>query len=323
MHAEGIVKYVPNAKLLAMADPAMAAETAVWAKSLGLPPILSDYHDIISNPEINAVLVCSPTDLHTVMCIEALNAGKHVFCEKPIDTDLRRIRAVIKKVSETGLKFQVGFTRRFDHNFRALRRAVMEGTVGEINLIKITSRDPAPPPIEYIRRSGGMLVDMTIHDLDMVRFLSGSEIEEVYVSGAVFVDPEIGRAGDVDTLVVMLKLSNGALAVIDNSRRSAYGYDQRAEVFGSKGSAAIGHDTSSTLVISDGCGITSEKPLHFFLERYMQSYAQEIREFVEAVETGSPVPVTAEDGLKPVLAAVAANRSLKENRPVRLSEIQY
>lgn len=323
VHAEGITKYVTGVRVAALADPAASPEAVALAQSLGLPPILSDYREIIADKAIDAVLVCSPTDLHTEIALAALDAGKHVFCEKPVDTDPARILTIAEKVKKTGLKFQVGFNRRFDHNFMALRRAVAEGRVGEINVIRLTSRDPAPPPIEYIKRSGGLFLDMTIHDLDIVRFLSGGDIEEIYVNAAVLVDPEIGRAGDVDTAILSLKLSTGTLAAIDDSRRSAYGYDQRAEVFGSAGSAAIGHDTPSTLVVSHDAGITSEKPLYFFLERYMQSFAEELREFAHAIETGAETPVTVEDGLKSVVAALAANKSLREGRPVRLAEIKY
>jgi myo-inositol 2-dehydrogenase/D-chiro-inositol 1-dehydrogenase len=322
VHAEGVTKYVPGARVAATADPSPSPESATLSEDLGLPRILEDYHDILADPAVDAVLICSPTDTHSAVSLEALEAGKHVFCEKPIDTDTGRIRAVIDRVRATGLTFQVGFNRRFDHNFMALRRAVLEGKVGGVHMVKVTSRDPAPPPIEFVRHSGGMFLDMTIHDLDMVRYLSGSDIEEIYVNAAVLVDREIGKAGDVDTAILSMKLSSGALAVIDNSRRAAYGYDQRAEVFGSLGSAATGHDTASTLVLSTDAGITAEKPLHFFLERYMQSFAEELRQFVNAIKTGAPAPVTAEDGLKPVLAAIAAKKSLDEGRPVKLSEIE-
>jgi myo-inositol 2-dehydrogenase/D-chiro-inositol 1-dehydrogenase len=321
VHAEGIMKHGAGARVLAIADPAMTQETAVWAKSLGIRDVGKDYRTILSNPEIGAVLICSSTDTHYALSLEALDAGKHVFCEKPVDTDVKRIREVAEKVAKTGLKYQVGFNRRFDHNFAALRRAVQEGQVGDVHIVRVTSRDPAAPPPEYAARSGGMFLDMTIHDFDMVRYLSLSDVVEVFASAAVLVDPAIGRAGDVDTAVITLRLKNGALAVIDNSRRAAYGYDQRAEVFGSKGSAHTGNDTPSTMVLSGADGITSEKPLYFFLERYMQSFVDEMKAFFAAVETGEDTPVTVHDGLRPVLIALAAQRSMRENRPVKIEEI--
>ena len=321
VHAEGIAKGVRNAQVIAIADPMMNADTENWAMSLGIGSVDSDYRSILSNKAIDAVLVCSPTDTHAVISLEAMDSGKHVFCEKPVDIDPARIVEVIAKAGSTGLKFQVGFNRRFDHNFRALRQAVEEGHVGDIHMVKVTSRDPGAPSPEYVKRSGGMFLDMTIHDFDMVRFLSGSEVEEIHVNAAVLVDPQIGLAGDVDTAILSMKLSNGALAVIDNSRRAAYGYDQRAEVFGAKGSVHMGNDTVSTLVYSGSEGIISEKPLYFFLERYMQSFTRELSEFVEAVEKNTAVPVTAEDGLKAVLIAMAARKSWLEGRSVKISEV--
>ena len=193
--------------------------------------------------------------------------------------------------------------------------------MGDTHLIKITSRDPEPPSAEYVKVSGGMFLDMTIHDFDMVRFLAGCDAEEVYVEAAVLVDPAIGEAGDVDTAVITLKMENGAIAVIDNSRKAVYGYDQRAEVFGSKGMAATGNDTASAAVISNENGVTGEKPLHFFLERYMAAYAKEIKCFIDAIEKDTDTPLEVMDGLKPVLMGLAAKKSYEEHRPVKISEI--
>ena len=321
VHAESITRFVPGARVAAVADPLLAGGAADWIQDLGIPVACTDYREVLADKEIGAVLICTPTDTHAAISLEALEAGKHVFCEKPVDTEPERIAEVAARVRQTGLKYQVGFNRRFDHNFSALRHAVLEGRVGEIHLVKVTSRDPAPPSPEYARRSGGMFLDMTIHDFDMVRFLSGADVEEIHVMAASLVDPEIGKAGDCDTAILSMKLSNGALAVIDNSRRAAYGYDQRAEVFGSKGSVHTGNDAASTLVYSGHEGIVSEKPLYYFLERYMQSFATEVRAFVEAVNTDGPVPVTVEDGLEPVCIALAAKRSWLEGRPVRVGEI--
>jgi len=245
-----------------------------------------------------------------------------VFCEKPVSQDIAKIRQVMEKLKGTKLKYQVGFNRRFDHNFEAVRAAVANGDVGDVHIVRITSRDPAPPPPEYAAVSGGMFLDMTIHDFDMVRYLTASDVVEVFANGAVLVDPLIGKAGDIDTAIISLKMANGALAVIDNSRKAVYGYDQRAEVFGSKGQASVSNDTNSSLILSSETGIHAEKPLYFFLERYMASFTKEVRMFVQAIEQDSPVPVDINDGLQPVLIAAAALRSLKEHRPVLLSEIK-
>ncbi|AEB76620.1 inositol 2-dehydrogenase [Clostridium botulinum] len=323
VHTESITKYVPNAEVKAIADPFMNDATAEWAKSMGVKETYKDYKEILNDPEIEAVLVCSSTNTHSQISIEALQAGKNVFCEKPVDHDLGRIKKVLEEVEKSGKKFQVGFNRRFDHNFKAIKDAVLAGKVGDPHIIRVTSRDPEAPPAEYVKVSGGIFLDMTIHDFDMVRFLSGSEVEEVYANGAVLVDPAIGEAGDIDTAIITLKFANGALGVIDNSRRAAYGYDQRAEVFGSKGSVATANDTLSTAVISTEEGIASEKPLYFFLERYMQSFAEEVRQFVNAIVNDTEVPVNANDGLQPVLIGLAAKKSLEEGRPVKLSEFKF
>ena len=283
----------------------------------------TDYHDILNDPEIDAVLICSSTNTHSPISLEAIAAGKHVFCEKPIDHDLGRIKEVVNALKGSNLKYQVGFNRRHDHNFAAVKQAILDGKVGDVHIIKITSRDPEPPSAEYAAVSGGMFLDMTIHDFDMVRFLAGCDAEEIYVQSAVLVDPAIGEAGDVDTAVITLKMANGAIAVIDNSRRAAYGYDQRAEVFGSKGMVATANDTLSTAVLSNAEGVTGEKPLYFFLERYMQSFATEVKGFVNAIENDTETLVNVDDGLKPVLMGIAAKKSVLEHRPVKLSEIEY
>ncbi len=321
VHAKSILTGVPNAKIAAIADPYMSEETAAWAKSVGIENVYLDYRKIIEDPTIGAVLICSSTDTHSPISLEAIAAGKHVFCEKPIDHDLVKIKGVIEALKGTNLKYQVGFNRRFDHNFRALKQTVQDGKIGDVHIVRITSRDPAPPPIPYVKVSGGLYLDMMIHDFDMVRYLSGSEVEEVYAQGTVLVDPAIGEAGDVDTAIVTLKLKNGALAVIDNSRKATYGYDQRAEVFGSKGCVMNGNDTPSTATLSTVDGVTAEKPLHFFLERYMAAYQQEIKSFVDAVINDTPTEVDVNDGLQPVLIGLAAKRSMEQGRPVKISEV--
>ena len=321
VHAESVTRFVKGASVEAIADPFMNAKTEKWARDAGIPKIYKDYKKILSDTEIGAVLICSSTDTHSAISLEAIAAGKHIFCEKPVDHDVEKIKKVIDALAGTKLKYQVGFNRRFDHNFRAAREAVKAGKIGELNTLSVTSRDPAAPPVSYIKVSGGIFLDMTIHDFDMVRFISGDEVDEVYASGAVLVDPEIGEAGDIDTAVITLKLKSGAIAVINNCRRAAYGYDQRLEAFGSLGQVEVRNDTDSTAVISNADGVTAEKPKYFFLERYMAAYTAEIESFVNAVENDTDTEVGAADGLAPVLIGLAAARSVRENRPVKVAEI--
>jgi myo-inositol 2-dehydrogenase/D-chiro-inositol 1-dehydrogenase len=323
VHGESISKYVKNAEVKSIADKFLNDDTRKWAKEKGISEVYTDYKKILNDPEIDAVLICSSTDTHTPISIEAIKAGKHVFCEKPIDHELSRIKEVINELGKSKVKYQVGFNRRFDHNFISVKNAVVAGKIGQPHILKITSRDPEPPSIDYVKVSGGMFLDMTIHDFDMARYLLDSEVVEVYAAGTVLVDDAIGEAGDIDTAIITLKMQNGTLAVIDNSRQSAYGYDQRAEVFGSLGQVAVGNDSTSSAVISNEVGVTGEKPLFFFLERYMQAYAQEVTEFVDAIVNNTDTPVNAEDGLQAVLIGEAATKSLHENRPVKLSEIKF
>jgi myo-inositol 2-dehydrogenase/D-chiro-inositol 1-dehydrogenase len=322
VHAMGIIQKVPSAKVVALADPMMNADLKAWCASMRIEETYSDSQKIIEHPDLDAVLICSPTDTHADLIVAAARAGKHVFCEKPVDSDLKRINETMDVVRSCGITFQIGFNRRFDHNFSALRKSVSDGKIGEPQIIKIASRDPAPPPISYVKVSGGLYLDMMIHDFDMVRYLSGSEVVEVYASGAVLVDPAIGEAGDVDTAIVTLKLESGALAVIDNSRKAVYGYDQRAEVFGSKGCAKVENDTPSLLQVSTEDAVCSEKPLYFFLDRYLDAYATEVHAFVDAVRNGTPSVCGVDDAIRPVEIAIAAAKSLKEHRPVKITEVR-
>lgn len=321
VHAESVTRFVKGATVKAIADPFMNEATEAWAKEMGIPCVYTDYRKILEDKEIEIVLICSSTDTHSSISLEAIAAGKHIFCEKPIDHDVNKIKEVMDALKNSKVKYQVGFNRRFDHNFRAAREAVKAGKIGDLNVLKITSRDPGAPPVSYIKVSGGIFLDMTIHDFDMVRYMSGAEVTEVYAAGAVLVDPEIGKAGDIDTAVITMKLSDGSIAVIDNCRRASYGYDQRVEAFGSLGQVAIGNDSDSTAVISDANGVTAEKPKYFFLERYMAAYTAEVDSFIQAVVNDTPTEVDVNDGLQPVLIGLAAKRSVAENRPVTIKEI--
>lgn len=321
VHIQSICTGVRNAVIKTVADPMMTEETAAWIKSMGDIKVTKDYKEILRDEEIDAVIICSSTDTHSGISVEAIEAGKHVFCEKPIDHDIEKIKKVMEALKGSKVKYQVGFNRRFDHNFRAVREAVAAGKIGDPHIIKVTSRDPEPPSPAYVKVSGGMFLDMTIHDFDMVRYLAGCDAAEVYVQSAVLVDKGIGEAGDVDTAVITLQMENGAIAVIDNSRKAVYGYDQRAEVFGSGGMVATSNDSLSTAVISNENGVTGEKPLYFFLERYMDSFREEMNQFINAIENDTETPLGVIDGLKPVLMGLAAKKSVKEHRPVSISEI--
>ena len=323
VHAKSILTGVPDAKILAIADPYIKPEVAEWAKSVGVENVYKDHHKILEDPRIDAVLICASTDQHASLSLEAIAAGKHIFCEKPIDQSIAKIEEVKAALAASPKKlvYQVGFNRRYDHNYRAMRKAVEDGKIGEVQFVRVSSRDPEPPPAQYVAGSGGMFMDMMIHDLDMVRYLSGLEIVEVYAQGACLVDPAIGEAGDVDTVTITLKLSNGALATIDGSRKAVYGYDQRGEVFGSKGCVINANDSDSNIVLSTVEGVTAEKPLWFFLERYMGSYQAEVREFIDCVKNGKEPWVGIEDGLLSIRLALACTKSMNENRPVRIDEI--
>jgi myo-inositol 2-dehydrogenase/D-chiro-inositol 1-dehydrogenase len=320
IHAGNISRHIPQARLARVVDSAPAA--AEWARELGIPGVGTDVRDILGDPGINAVVICSSTSTHADLVVKAAENGKHIFCEKPLDTSPQGARRAIAAAEKAGVRLQVGFNRRFDHNFARVRELVKAGAVGRPHIVRITSRDPAPPSAEYVKVSGGIFLDMTIHDFDMARFLSGAEVTEVFARGAVLVDPAIGAAGDVDTAIITLTFDNGCLGVIDNSRSAAYGYDQRVEVFGSAGSASCSNDTPTSVSLATKQSVSGDTPLYFFLERYRQAFIDEMTAFVEAVRTSGPVPVGGNDGLQALLIALAAGKSLKEGRPVRLDEVR-
>jgi myo-inositol 2-dehydrogenase/D-chiro-inositol 1-dehydrogenase len=313
LHTENLFR-MPGVRVKSIADP--YADFGPWPPEgieTGVDPSL-----VLDDPDIEAILICSPTPTHADFAEAAAAAGKHIFCEKPIDLDPERIRRTLEVVDAAGVKLQVGFNRRFDPTFSRVRQAVIDGDVGDIHIVKITSRDPEAPPVEYVQSSGGIFLDMTIHDFDMVRYLTGSEVEEVHAMGAVLIDPAIGEAGDVDTAVTTLKMANGALAVIENSRQAVYGYDQRVEVFGSKGSAEAGNETANRVTLSNKDGVGSDTPLYFFLERYQASFVAELEAFFGSVRDDREPPVGGRDGLMSVLVGLAAAQSMAENRPVKV-----
>jgi myo-inositol 2-dehydrogenase/D-chiro-inositol 1-dehydrogenase len=319
VHAETLTYRIPSARCLAIADINLAGAQRVAAQ-LQIPSVTDDYRAILDNDGIEAVLICSPTDTHARFTKEAAEAGKHIFCEKPIDHDLAKIDQALQAVEKAGVKLQIGFNRRFDPNFRKVRQMVAEGKVGKPHILRITSRDPAPPPVEYVKVSGGIFLDMTIHDFDMARFQVG-EVVEVYATGGVLIEPELNEFSDIDTDVVILKFANGAVGAIDNSRKAVYGYDQRLEVFCSNGTAMADNEAEDTVAKGDPDGFHSARPPFFFMQRYAPCYVDEVRQFVECVRDDKPTPTTGADGRAAVVLGFAAWKSLRENRPVKVSEI--
>jgi len=272
----------------------------------------------LADPEVGAVIIASSTDTHADLVIAAARAGKAIFCEKPIDLSLARVDACLAEVAKAGVPMLVGFNRRFDPNFAELHRRIGAGAIGKVEQVVITSRDPGPPPVSYIKVSGGLFRDMTIHDFDMARWMLGEEPTEVFAHGANLVDPAIGQAGDIDSAMVLLKTVSGRMAHINNSRRASYGYDQRVEVFGSGGRLIAGNRTATTVELADGNAVSADKPLHFFLERYSDAYRIELNAFLDAVANKTPMPVGAEDGRQALVLADAAFESLRTGAPVKL-----
>jgi myo-inositol 2-dehydrogenase / D-chiro-inositol 1-dehydrogenase len=320
VHTETIVRSISSASIKAIVDTNLS-EAKELASKFHVNSFTNNYKEVLNNTEINAVLICSPTNTHAQYIVEAAQAGKHVFCEKPVDLDLKIIENAINVAEKSGVKLMVGFNRRFDSNFNKVKQMVDEGKIGEPHILKITSRDPVPPPAEYIASSGGMFLDMTIHDFDMARYIVGSEVEEVFVTAGVMVDEKIGQAGDVDTALITLKFENGAMGIIDNSRKAVYGYDQRLEIFGSKGMIKVDNNAPDNHNYYNKDGVHASLPLNFFMDRYIEAYAREIKEFCKAVIENQPVPVNGTDGLLSVAIGLAVKKSHSEKRVVKVSEV--
>ena len=320
VHAKNLAYRIPEANLVAVSDIFVEAAEKL-AADFQITAAYKDHRRIMEDKTIEAVVICSSTDTHAMMIEEAATAGKHIFCEKPIDHDLSKIDHALAVVEQAGVKLQVGFNRRFDPNFRRVREIVAAGEIGDPHILRITSRDPGPPPIEYIKVSGGIFLDMTIHDFDMARFLMGEEVKEIYATGGVRVDPQIGEAGDIDTAIITLCFESGAIGTIDNSRKAVYGYDQRVEVFGSEGVVKVSNNTPHSAIVSNANGVHAPLPLFFFIERYTEAYVAEMKEFIECIQKDTTPPVTGIDGRIPVVMAYAAKKSFDENRPIKLTEV--
>ncbi len=313
LHTENILA-MPNATIKIITDPYI---DEAWAKSHGLAYSL-DANDVFNDNEIDAVLIFSPSTFHAEHIIAAAKAGKHIFCEKPIALDPALIKQALSAVATAGVKMQIGFNRRFDPDFRHVRETVESGAIGDVHMVRVIARDPEPPNPEYVASSGGMFLDMTIHDFDMVRYLSGLEVQEVYAAGAVLVDPAIGAAGDIDTAITTMRLTGGALAVIDNSRQAVYGYDQRVEVFGSKGSISAANLTPTRTSLMTAGGTVVDKPLYFFLERYQESFRIEMAEFIQAILNNTATPVDGAAGLLSIQVGLAAKASHEQGKPMQV-----
>jgi myo-inositol 2-dehydrogenase/D-chiro-inositol 1-dehydrogenase len=318
VHTRNLVRSLPEANTVAACDIRLEVAQAV-ADELGITRVVKDYHELLADPEIEAVLIATTTDTHATIVKDCAVAGKHIFCEKPLALDLADIDNTLEVVEKSGVKLQVGFNRRFDKSFQRVHEIVSSGEIGRPCILRITNRDPVPPSVEYARSSGGMFLDMTIHDFDMARFQIG-EITEVYAIGNVLVAPELSQADDVDTNLVTLKFENGAIGVIDNSRQAVYGYDQRLEVFCSQGMALAGNESEHTVMKGTASGFQTARPPYFFMQRYAPCYVEEVRQFIECVREGKPTPTTGKDGRMAVVLGFAAWKSLRENRPVSLSE---
>ena len=315
-HATAILG-IPGAKLAAVYDPIDAAAEHIVAMSGARR---ASIEDILADKTIDAVLICTPTDMHADQIEHAARAGKAIFCEKPIDLSTDRVRACLKTVEETKAKLMIGFNRRFDTNFAAARARIDSGDIGTVELVQITSRDPGPPPVDYIKRSGGLFRDMMIHDFDMARFLLGhDEIIGVSATGSVLVDSAIGAAGDVDTATATLRTKGGKIAVITNSRRATYGYDQRIEVHGSKGAVSAANVHNNTVTFANKDGYHDAPLLDFFMERYAAAYRVELQHFVKAVQTGAAISPTGIDGLKALELADAAVKSMQTKAEIAVS----
>ncbi|MGB3312995.1 MAG: inositol 2-dehydrogenase [Albidovulum sp.] len=317
VHARAVTSTL-GARLVAVAEPhAAAAEAVAAAYDCDIRTI----DEIEVAADIDAVIICTPTDTHADLIERFARAGKAIFCEKPVDLSLLRVRACLDVVRETGATLMVGFNRRFDPDFMAVKAAIDAGRIGKVEMVTITSRDPGAPPYDYITRSGGIFRDMTIHDFDMARWLLGEEVETVMAAASVLTDPKIGELGDFDSANVILRTGSGRQAIITNSRRAAYGYDQRIEVHGEKGAVSAANTHEANIEIAGSDGFTRPPLLNFFMTRYTTAYANEIAAFIGAVNAGMTPPTSGEDGLMALALAEAALKSVAENRAVRVTDI--
>lgn len=319
IHFRNILHYFDHARIVAVADP-LYSKTS-FEETYGNIFFSKNEEEVISHPEVEAVLICSPTSAHAKSLQLAMLNKKHVFCEKPMDLSLQTTVDLTEMARNTQVKLMMGFNRRFDPDFMKARETVVAGKVGKVQIVKITSRDPGLPPIDYIKNSGGLFMDMAIHDFDMARYMMNKNVVEVFAKGLVMVDKAVGDAGDIDTALTTLTFEDGTYAVIDNSRKAVYGYDQRIEVFGNAGMLQVENNQHNRNILYNETGIHQSLPLDFFMDRYAESYLAEMKMFIDALVNNKPITVTAEDALAATKIAVAAKLSMEEQRPVRIEEI--
>lgn len=320
IHATNVARHVDGLELTAIVDVDAGAATAL-ASRLRVPVVSTDFREVLARPDIDAVVVCTPTSTHYDVILESAAAGKQIFTEKPVDLELSRIDAINAAVDRAGVAMMVGFQRRYDPDFARVQAMVAAGAVGDVHIVRISSRDAVPPPRSFVPTSGGIFLDMTVHDLDMVRFVTGRDVTAVYAQASVLVDPMFEEEGDWDTAVLTLTLEGGAMATIDNSRKAVYGQDQRLEVFGSAGMVAAGNHAVDRVSSADITGAHSARLMAFFPERYADAYRIEMQAFADAVRAGQPMPVTGRDGRRAVELAVAARESARSGRPVPLATV--
>ncbi|PWB56585.1 MAG: inositol 2-dehydrogenase [Anaerolineales bacterium] len=318
VHTRNLVRSVHEANVVAVCDIRLEVAQAV-ADELGIARVVRDYHELLEDKDIEALLIATNTDTHAFIVKDAALAGKQIFCEKPLALHLEDIDEVMKTIETTGVKLQVGYNRRFDKSFQRVHQLVASGEIGRPCILHITNRDPEPPSLEYARTSGGMFLDMSIHDFDMVRYQIG-EVDEIYAVGNVLVTPYLKDIGDIDVDIITLKFSNGAMGTIDNSRQCVYGYDQRLEVFCSLGTAMAGNEYENTGLMGDKAGFHSAKVPYSFIERYAECYIAEVRQFVQNVRDSKPVSPTGYDSRASVLLGMAAWESYRQNRPISMKE---
>lgn len=303
-----------------VADP-FADDLQEWFDTTKAEKFTTDHNDILDDDDIDVIFICSPTDTHIPLINAAAEKGKHVFCEKPISFSQEETLQTHNLIKEKNIKVQIGFNRRFDRSFSKVKRLVKDDKVGDVHIVKITSRDPEPPTLDYVERSGGIFFDMTIHDFDMARYLASSDVTEIYAQGGALVNPDIAKYNDIDTAIITLKYENGAHGVIDNSREAVYGYDQRIEVFGSKGNIMVSNETETKVKLFEKESVSEDNPLHFFLERYMDAFYEEVSNFFESIRNNQEVSPSFEDGMKAQQLAFAAKTSYETGKPVKIEKI--
>lgn len=320
IHLENLCTRIDGVRVLAAMNPSEPGRK--FAEKFNVPLVTDNADEVIHHPEIDAILICTSTNVHADYVIKVAKAGKAIFCEKPLDLSLEKVKETLAVVEASGVPLMLAFNQRLDPNFQEVKQAILQGKIGKLRSVHIISRDPGPPPIPYIKASGGLFLDMTIHDLDMARYLVGEEVKEVYAKGYNLIDPEIGKAGDIDSAYLILSFKNDVTVIIENSRQASYGYDQRLEVFGSEGMMKAENPLKTTNCLLDQTGVHLSRNLDFFIDRYAESYRIEMQTFVGCLQKKIPMPITGEDGLQAMLIALAANISMRENRPVRLDEVR-